>query len=365
MGPERQVGWSESGSGSWKFMPRPTKNLWPQVVDFGSLYTAWREARCGKRYYDEVLRFYGCLEDNLLAIQQALIAGTWFPSPCREFVIREPKLRLVQAPTFADRIVHRSLVKAIEPSFERRFIADSYACRKDKGPHEASKRLHSFITTASANWHNPYALKADIKSYFPSIRHDILLCQISRSLGDVKVLDLCEKIVLKNGFTDAGLPIGALTSQLFANVYLDKFDHFVKDELGIKFYVRYMDDFIIVGRDRQCLQATLKGLENFLNSQLKLRLNPKTSIFPISHGIDFSGYRHWTTHTLPRKRNTRRARLDFRRIAREYAEGRIDFEYIRPRVASFCGQMKHCDAYRTTESVLSELVLVRPSPQKN
>ncbi len=341
-------------------MPKPAKNLWPQVVDFGNLYAAWHGARCGKRYYDEVLRFYGRLEDNLLEIQRALIAGTWFPSPCREFVIREPKLRLVQAPTFADRIVHRSLVKVIEPFFERRFIPDSFACRKDKGPHEASKRLRSFITTASANWFHPYALKADIKSYFPNIRHGILLRQIARTLGDVNVLDLCGKIVLKNGFTDSGLPIGALTSQLFANVYLDKFDHFVKDELGVKFYVRYMDDFIIVGEDKRFLKSILASIENFLNEELELNLNPKTSIFPISHGIDFSGYRHWTTHTLPRKRNTRRARLDFRRIAREYAEGKIDLDYIRPRVASFCGQMKHCDATRTTESVLSELVLVRP-----
>lgn len=355
----------ESGSGFLKDMPKPAKNLWPQVVDFGSLYAAWRGARCGKRYYDEVLRFYGNLEDNLLDIQRALINGTWFPSPCRVFVIPEPKLRLVQAPTFADRIVHRSLVKVIEPCFERRFIVDSYACRKAKGPLEASKRLRSFIITATENWERPYALKADIKSYFPSIKHGILLRQIARTLGDVSVLDLCEKIVLKNGFTDSGLPIGALTSQLFANVYLDKFDHFVKDELGIRFYVRYMDDFIIVGKDRKFLQTILPALESFLNSQLELKLNPKTSIFPISHGIDFSGYRHWTTHTLPRKRNTRRARLDFRRLAREYAEGKIDFEYIRPRVASFCGQMKHCDAYRTTESVLSELVLVRPSAPKS
>ena len=228
------------------------------------------------------------------------------------------------------------------------------------GPNAASKRLRSFIVTASANWHRPYALKADIKSYFPNIRHGILLRQIARTLGDTNVLDLCAKIVLKNGFTDSGLPIGALTSQLFANVYLDKFDHFVKDELGIRFYVRYMDDFIIVGENKKFLQSTLALLENFLNTELELKLNPKTSIFPISHGVDFSGYRHWTTHTLPRKRNTRRARRDFRRIAQEYAKGKIDFEYIRPRVASFCGQMKHCDAYKTTESVLSELVLVRP-----
>lgn len=341
-------------------MPKPAKNLWPQVVDFGNLYAAWHGARCGKRYYDEVLQFYGRLEDNLLGIQRALIGGTWFPSPCREFVIREPKLRLVQAPTFADRIVHRSLVKVIEPFFERRFIPDSFACRKNKGPHEASKRLRSFIVTASANWHRPYALKADIKSYFPNIRHGILLRQIARTLGDTNVLDLCAKIVLKNGFTDSGLPIGALTSQLFANVYLDRFDHFVKDELGIRFYVRYMDDFIIVGENKKFLQSTFTLLENFLNTELELKLNPKTSIFPISHGVDFSGYRHWTTHILPRKRNTCRARRDFRRIAQEYAKGKIDFEYIRPRVASFCGQMKHCDAYKTTESVLSELVLVRP-----
>ncbi|WP_302736454.1 reverse transcriptase/maturase family protein [uncultured Desulfovibrio sp.] len=341
-------------------MPKSARGIWPRIVEFPNIAAAWREARKGKRYYPEVLRFYGHLEENLLSIRAGLLNKTWYPSPWREFVVKEPKLRLVQAPAFVDRVVHHSLVRIIEPYFERRFISDSYACRKERGTHAASNRLQEFLISVSALWNAPYALKADIKSYFPNIRHKILLPQIARTIGDKDALWLCERIVTCNGFENSGLPIGALTSQLFANVYLDILDHFIKDDMGVRYYVRYMDDFIILGQNKRDLHEILARVHDFLGERLELTLNPKTSIFPVSHGVDFSGYRHWTSHILPRKRNTGRARRQFRKMALNYALGKIDLEYIRPRVASFCGQMKHCDAYRTTESVLSELVLSRP-----
>lgn len=340
-------------------MPKTTGKLWPEITGFENLYLAWCRARLGKRYNPEALLFTERLEENLCDIQGRLLHKTWLPLPWRQFTLHSPKLRLVQAPAFPDRIVHHALVRVVEPLFERRFIHDSYACRKGRGTHAASARLTSFLRSAAGKWGHVYVLKADISKYFPHIRHDVLLRQVARTVGDRDALWLAERIVTRNGYEGSGLPIGALTSQLFANVYLDAFDHFVKDDLGVHFYLRYMDDFLILAPDKKGLWRTLTHAGEFLANRLGLALNPKTAIFPASHGVDFAGYRHWADHNLPRKRNVKRMRKCLQHLARKYARGLVTLEDIRCRVTSYTGYMSHCQGFITTSAMLAGITFSR------
>ncbi len=341
-------------------MSRSHADLWDQIIDWSNLLESYHEARKGKRYKSEVLRFEEHLEENLTDIHNHLLWGTWSPGPWREFWVTDPKPRLIHAPPFPDRVVHHALVDVVEPLFEQKMIKDSYACRPGKGTHGAVSRLQNMLRRARRQWGEVYVLKADISKYFPSINHDRLLQILARTIRDRDALWLCEQVIRGGGFESRGIPVGALTSQLFANVYLDQLDHQVKDHWGVKRYVRYMDDFVILGRSKAELWELLDQLQDYLAIDLKLSLNPKTAIYPASKGINFAGYRTWSTHILPRKRNIKRTRRSFRALARSYAANRVSLDYIRPRVMSFLGYVRHCNAHDTTQSVLSELALSRP-----
>ena len=288
-------------------MPKTSNNLWCQIICFENLFEAYKEARKGKRYRNDVLNFSYNLEECLINIQNHLLWKTWRPGKFRSFYVYDPKKRLIQAPPFEDRVVHHALVRVIEPLFERKFIYDSYACRKGKGIHAATLRVQGFLRRAKRNWgERVYVLKADISKYFPSINHNKLIQIIGRTIKDKNALWLCERIIKNCGYEVKGIPVGALTSQLFANIYLDQLDHYLKDDLGVKYYLRYMDDFVILGRAKSELRALLYRIEEFLVYELLLCLNPKTSISPAKRGVDFAGYRTWATHILPRKRNIKK-----------------------------------------------------------
>ena len=340
-------------------MPKRAKHLWPHIVAFENLLEAWRKVQLGKRYHPAIVRLRAGIEDTLFDLQERLAAHTWTPAPCRRFRIAEVKPRIIDAPAVRDRIVHHAAMNVLEPWFERRFIADSFACRKGKGTHAASFRIREFLRRASVNWDCPYILKGDISNYFASIDHTRLLSMLPRITSDKDVLWLFEQIVLHNGALEHGLPLGCLTSQWLANLYLDALDHFVKDDMGIRYYVRYMDDFVIIGPSKDWCWAVLSSIRNFVEKSLLLRLNPKTGVWPISRGVDFVGYRHWTDRILPRKRTVKRARRTFRTFPRLYARGKIDLAYVRARVASFTGYMQHCDGHETLAHILEKLVLTR------
>lgn len=306
------------------------------------------------------MRFSANVEENLVNIQNHLLWRSWRPGAQREFLVKEPKLRLIQAPPFSDRVVHHALVRVVDPLFERKFIADSFACRVGKGTQAAVARAQHFLRVAKRN-HGPncYVLKADISRYFSSIRHHVLLAEVERTVRDPDVMWLWRQIISGYGHESGiGLPVGALTSQLGANIMLNKLDHHAKDQMGLKHYVRYMDDFIVVLPDKATATEVMSELAMEVN-RLCLALNPKTAIHPWQRGLDFCGYRIWPTHVLPRKRNIKRARLSFRKLAGKYRDGLIDQEFIRQRVNSFLAYTKHCNAEKTVAGVLGDLRLRR------
>lgn len=254
--------------------------------------------------------------------------------------------------------MHHALCNIIEPLFEKKFIYDSYGCRVDKGTHAGANRVLKFLRCANRNYGQVYCLKGDIEKFFPSINHNILKNIIRRTIRCKKTLWLIDEII-NSVPGEKGMPIGNLTSQLFANVYLNELDHFIKKNLRIRFYVRYMDDFVILHNSKSQLHDWQGNISNFLEKKLDLKLNRKTSIFPISRGIDFLGYRTWPTHRLLRKRSIINMKRKLKELSILYSIDKIEFDRIRCIIASWVGHAKHANSYNIRKRVLCSVVFQR------
>ena len=340
-------------------------DLWEEIVTFENMYDAYLEARKGRRYRSEVMSTAKRLELILHQLIFELNVGEWRPAKYYEFECRtEVKRRTINAPTFRDRIVHHSIDRIIRPLFERKYIFDSYACRLGKGTHAACARLQHFLRQAGASGKRVYVLQADISKYYPSISHDVLKEELRRTIADKRLLEVLDLVIESfNEDTGRGLPIGSLTSQLFANVYLNPFDHFMKECRRERFYLRYMDDFIVVADDKAHLRDALADARWFIETQLKLKLNPKTAIFPASHGVDFAGYRTFAAKVLPRKRNIKAAKIRFKDLSWRFRHGRASIKDAQQVVASFLGYCKHCKSSQSARAALRRLVLSKSKPK--
>ncbi|ABO49761.1 RNA-directed DNA polymerase (Reverse transcriptase) [Desulforamulus reducens MI-1] len=341
-------------------MPKTYKNLFEQIYQFDNLYNAYLKARKGKRYIGEVLEFTANLEENLISIQNDLINQTYQTGRYREFYVYDPKLRLVAALPFRDRVMHHAVCNIIEPIFEKVFIYDSYACRVNKGTHAGANRVTSYLRKAQRHWPRVYCLKGDVKQYFPSINHGILKRILHRKISCPKTRWLLNEIIDSSASSDdlnpSGIPIGNLTSQLFANIYLNELDHFIKEDLCARYYVRYMDDFIILGDNKRQLWAVLDEIKGFLDFKLNLQLNGKTGVFPVNQGIDFLGYRIWATHRLIRKSSKKRMKRKLRSFKKRYAAGKIDKERINSSIQSWLGHCKHANTHNLRRRLLDNFI---------
>jgi len=263
---------------------------------------------------------------------------------------------LITAPAFQDRVVHHALVSVVESLFEKKFIPHSFACRKGLGTHSAHNAVVRILRKQEAKWGSVWVLQTDISKYFASIDHNIMLSILAKTIRDKNVLWLFDQIIRNSGFDGVGIPVGALTSQLCANIYLDQLDHYITDKLGISPYIRYMDDTLTFASNRSELCEIYQEIKNFVEINLSLKLNPKSRIYKASQGIDFCGYRTWSGYTLPRKRNVTRMRRRMKKLCKMYRRGVIPAENVRAAWASFLGYMKHCDGYRTKLLMWKELI---------
>jgi retron-type reverse transcriptase len=337
-------------------------NLYQQIYDFQNLYNAYLKARKDKRFKADTLKFSYNLEGNLIQIQNELIYKSYDPGRYHEFYVYEPKKRLIMAVPFKDRVIHHALCNIIEPVFESRFIFDSYACRPGKGTHAGADRVTYFLRKLSNTYDKVYCLKGDVSKYFQSINHATLKQIIRKRIRCKDTLWLIDTIIdstADDELNPVGIPIGNLTSQLFANLYLDRLDYFVKQDLRVKYYVRYMDDFVVLSDNKAQLWEYYRAIEDFLNNKLQLQLNGKTGIFPISQGIDFLGYRIWPYHRLLRKSSIKRIKRKLKAFQRKYKEGQIDLDKINATIQSWLGHAKHADSYNLRKKLLGEFVLTR------
>ncbi len=264
-----------------------------QVIRVENLFLAWERFRKGKRRRDDVMIFESALEDNLFRLHEELSTGTYRHGKYERFVVHDPKQRTIHKASVRDRIVHQAIVNIIEPIFERRFIFDSYSCREGKGTHLAVRRLRSFLREASQNnTRTVYVLKCDIKRFFDSVDHVTLVRLLGARISCEKTMALLRDLI--DGFSVApgvGIPLGNLTSQLFANIYLHDLDWYLKQTLRIKHYLRYCDDFIVLVNSYEQGVALAKDLDRFLAVTLKVRLHPdKVLTRTWKQGIDFVGH---------------------------------------------------------------------------
>ena len=234
-----------------------TNNLYPEIYSMKNLILAWKKARKGKTKKDYVIEFEKNLGDNLRALHYELKYLYYKPKPLKIFILCDPKTRKISKSDFRDRIVQHAIVRIIEPIFDKSFIYDSCANRKKKGNSFALKQFEKFKRKDTYNLKiKIFCLKADIKHYFQEINHEILLKIIERKIKDERVILLIKRILDNNvsgNPSGKGMPLGNLTSQFFANVYLNELDYFVKHELKVKYYIRYVDDFVILHSSKEYL----------------------------------------------------------------------------------------------------------------
>ena len=326
--------------------------LFEQMITFDALHSAYMKSRRGKRRSWPCRHFEIDLEGNLIQLQNDLIWGRYQVGGYRSFYVHEPKTRRITALTeFRDRVVQHAIMAVIEPLWERSFISHSYACRIDKGAHAGADYAQAAMRECLRKHGSLYALKADVRKYFPSIRHAPLKRLLRRKISDKHLLALLDGIIdsyNEPGMPASGIPIGNLTSQLFANIYLDALDQHVKCRLRQKWYVRYMDDFVVLHHDKQRLQSLRLTLEIWLDQNLQLELNHKTGVFPVAvhngRGLDFLGYHIWPHKRRLRKASLNRFKRRVRRLQRQYAARKIGFPDIHQQLASWMAHARHGDA---------------------
>ncbi|MFH1823322.1 MAG: reverse transcriptase domain-containing protein [archaeon] len=281
------------------------KYLYPKIYSIRNLCLAWRKARKGKTMKDYVVEFELNLKENILQLHKELKDETYKPLPLKTFILRDPKTRKISKSYFRDRVIHHAVHRVIEPIFDKTFINDSCANRIRKGNLYALKRFDKFKRKVSKNNHRAcFVFKADIKHYFKEVNHDILLNILRKKIKDEKTINLINKILKNFPNQKKGMPLGNMTSQFFANLYLNELDQFVKHKLKVKYYIRYVDDFAILHENQIQLKVWKIYIDKFFKEKLKLELHPdKSRVIPLFKGVDFVGFRNFYYYRLLRKRN--------------------------------------------------------------
>ena len=293
--------------------------LFKQTCEFSHLLQSAKKARQGCGWTEETIRFFFHLEPELLVLQREMLDGSYRPGAYRFFEVRDPKQRTIAVAPFRDRVVHHAMVAVMEPIFERSFIHDSYATRKGKGTHLAVTRAQHFCR----RW--PWYMRMDVEKFFDSVDHNIMLSLVEKKIKDRRFLDLLEHIVRNTSLANIALPIGNLTSQFLANIYLNPFDHLIKEQWHVPGYLRYMDDWVIFAEEKSDLLWMESRIEAFLSKQLRLRLKPTgTWINRTAHGLSFVGWRIFPHHIRQRPKTRKRSlcRLNERMI--QWRAGKVD-----------------------------------------
>lgn len=320
------------------------------IFSFENLYNAHKKCRRSKQHKGEVIRFETNISESIYKLQKELVAKRYKFGKYKEFLIYEPKERLIQAPPYRDRIVLRCFCdNVLIPKIEKRLINDNVACRKGKGTKYGIDRLKYFLQKEffKNNDNKVYYLKCDIRKYFPSINHEILINRLKKiDFSDDEFWFINKIIKEQPDNLEKGLALGNQSSQWFALYYLDRIDRLVKEKLRVKGYVRYMDDFILIHRDKRYLQYCLEEINKVCNEKLNLELNQKTQIGIAYNGIDFLGFNHILTGSGKVIRKLRfsskqRMRKHIKTMKKLKSKSIIDEEYINMRINSFKAHLKY------------------------
>ncbi|MGD2091131.1 MAG: reverse transcriptase/maturase family protein [Candidatus Aminicenantes bacterium] len=327
-------------------------DLYHRITDFQNLYSSFKKAFKGKKNNPEAADFYLNLEKNLFKLKDDLLTRNYKPGKYRYFNIYDPKERKISDAPFRDKVVHHALVNIIEPLFESVFIKNSFACRKGKGTHKAVLLAQNFMRF------NRFYLKMDIEKYFETIDHAKLVDIFSETVKNKDALWLL-KTILKtseqsSGIKGKGIPIGNLTSQFFANVYLNKLDHYVLDTLSIQWYIRYMDDFVIFHPDKEKLKAYRDRLTQFVNHELLLKVKDRATVMQRrENGLGFLGYRVFPGLIRVKNKNVKRLKRKISLREKQFRDGIIEQEQLVSSVRSIVGYFNFAAATHLKRSIFS------------
>ncbi len=307
----------------------------------------------GKRGKKDVQEFSFALADNIMVLRGDLLHGSYKHGGYQAFNISDPKPRYIHKAGVRDRLLHHAIYRVLYPFFERTFISDSYSCRPRKGTHRAIRRFRRLAYKAgNNNKRTCWVLKCDIKKFFASVDHGVLMTILGQYIPDARITDLLGGIVgsFSSGRAGKGLPLGNLTSQLFVNVYMNRFDQFVKHGLKAKYYIRYSDDFVILSEKRPWLEAQIEPIGCFLRDELQLELHPKKlSIKTLVSGVDFLGTVHFPDHLVLRTKTKRRMLHKIPKKYQDFQRGVISKESFNQSLQSYSGLLKHCNGYSILE----------------
>lgn len=328
--------------------------IFDTITSLENLTLAWNEFKRGKQKRLDVQTFGFSLEDELFKLHHDLLDGQYRHAPYTQFYITDPKLRHIHKAVVRDRVLHQAVFRVLGPIFERSFIFDSYSCRIGKGTHRGVLRLDHFARRLSRNnRHNIFSLKCDIEKFFDSVDHRILFGLFRKKISDHRVLVLVKSLIdsYQKG-EEKGLPLGNVTSQLFANIYLNELDQYLKHVLGLQYYLRYCDDFVIFADESKQIPVLLSQIRCFLAEHLLLTLHPrKVIVRTYRQGIDFLGYvvRPWS-YTL----RTRTKKRILRKVAKakgEFVEGVINQGSFDQSLQSYFGVLSHCKGFKIKEQI--------------
>lgn len=362
---------------------KPLIHLMDAICSEENLLLAYRSAIKGKRRRFQVLEFTRDLECNLDDLRRDLLAGTYKVGPYHQFYVNVPKSRLIMALGFRDRVVQWALYRQLNPWIDKRLIEDTFGCRDDKGTLAAAMRLYEWTREVrrKPNYDGWYCLKLDISKFFYRVDHGVMMDMMREICPEPDFLHLMDTIInnpdcpfglpagikahdcpVEDRLFDVGMPIGNLSSQMIANLYLDPLDKFCKHTLGLHYYARYMDDVVILLDDLARLHEIHAQVEAFLRERLKLSLNNKTSIHKVKAGIDFVGYVIHPSGIRIRKRTKKHMKRALLHVAELYSVGVITLDSALDTLNSYMGMCAHCESYHLRRWIAENISFRRKAP---
>lgn len=353
------------------------KNVYSEIISFDNLLQAEKDSRAGKRYETEQLAFWGKLEDNLHSLSKMLGTHDYPPDIYHHFYVYEPKLRKVIFSDYTTKVIQRAAYNVLNPIVCKGFINDTFSCIEGRGQLKAMQRLANWVDYTEKSGECWYYLKMDVEKFFYRLDHEILMGIIRKKIGDKNAVRFLEHYICdasrafglplgikspldiddKDMLWDVGIAIGGGLSHMYGNMYLDPMDQLAKRFEGIHYYIRYMDDVIILSTDKDELHRYKNRFSEFLEGELRLRLNSKTAIRPVSHGIEFVGYRIHPSNVRLRKSTSLRMKRHLKTVQELYREYKIDLNRAHSTLMSYKALMEHCDCRALEQKIFEEFVL--------
>ena len=332
-------------------------SLYERIYDIRNLEESYKRTQSAERKYrKEAIYFAMSKERKLRCLQKELEDRTYRPGSYIEFYVFEPKKRLVHAPHIRDKIVQFSIHTVLQGIYRSVFIKDSYACLEEKGTHEAVHRIQHYMRLAQWKYEEPYIVKIDVRKFFYSINRDILKTIYRKKIPESEqdFLRILDMIVDSSPEGERGLPLGNVTSQDFANIYLNEVDQFCKRYLGLKWYVRYMDDICIIVKDRETARDVLAKIRTYVKDHLDLELNEKTHIYPLAQGINTLGFRIHTTHLEVRNSSKAAMKRRIKKIDEKVQSGRLTKKQAQQSVNAWLGHARHSNSYNLAKKIFEK-----------